>query len=181
MLGLSCWVWHHFVMSFLCEDAQLELEALEHTYTEAQLSLEYGEGACTISLALEPRHAQQFLAATLDLSIGPGYPQAASCPGIQIKYGKGLGDDRLHQLLELLRREDASLSGELRLGHLCEVALSFMDDNNSPEGEQQHGMEQHGMGTYHGLDAAVMHQVAYAHACVAVMECMIAVDAVLAR
>lgn len=67
----------------------------------------------------------------------------------------------MHQLLELLRREDASLSGELRLGHICEVALCFMDDNNSPEGEK-HVMERHALA--HGLDAAAIHEMARARA-----------------
>lgn len=117
----------------LAEDVENELEALLYTYASDQVSFtRSNDGACSVSLALVPRQEQQFVTATLNLAIKPGYPVAS--PDVDVRDAKGLDDAHLQQLLHLLQAEDAQLSGELRLGHLCEVAISYMDDNNRPEG-----------------------------------------------
>lgn len=116
---------------------QVELEALQATHGQCAQLL---EPRC-IAVQLAPHTADdvstRFVQCTLVFRLPEGYPAAAtSSSGIALKDGRGLGDAREQQLLQLLKAEAQQMSGELVLGHLCEVGRGMQGGRGQERGRQ---------------------------------------------
>ena len=149
-------------------ETAIELEALACTYGEAlETCTNPDDGLELVRVSLAPRDAswdEQFVAATLEIRVPPGYPtcapepQLTDCRGAHLRHRTsgaapaqpptaarprasspsalaGLGDARRCSLNAALRSEALSLRGELQLGHMVETATDLLAAANCPEGD----------------------------------------------
>jgi E3 ubiquitin-protein ligase RNF25 len=124
-------------MTELPEEFDIELEALSHLYGSDAFTVSSEETSTTLSIFLLPRQLdgehEAYVAAKLVLTIdNTSYPTTAATATLE--EAKGLTDAVCTELEATLQAEADNLVGEMVLGHLCELALDLLTENNHPNG-----------------------------------------------
>ena len=124
-------------MAELPEDLAMEVEAMRHLFGEDAFTVHSQDSYTTLTMPLVPRQVdgdhECYVAANLVLIIdNSSYPSTP--PQASLQEIKGLTDAACTSLVHKLQDEAQNLSGEMILGHLCELALELITSANHPSG-----------------------------------------------
>ncbi|KAG7674514.1 hypothetical protein Ndes2526B_g05249 [Nannochloris sp. 'desiccata'] len=124
-------------MTELSEELGIEVEALSHLYGPDAFTVSSDGTSTTLSIFLLPRQLdgdhEAYVAAKLVLKIdNMSYPTTAATT--MLEEAKGLTDAVCTEVEATLQAEAENLVGEMVLGHLCELTLDLLTENNHPNG-----------------------------------------------